>query len=103
MLFGNVEQHFSPSSGRKLDGKREGSGGKSTNRKPGEANPPIGNQVRQISKRKPGEANPRIGNQVRQILQKETRWGKSSNMKPGEANPPIGNQLYSNRKPVELQ
>jgi hypothetical protein len=48
MLFGNVEQHFSPSSGRKLEGKREGSGGKSTNRKPGEANPPIENQVRQI-------------------------------------------------------
>jgi hypothetical protein len=43
MLFGNVEQHFSPSSGRKLEGKREGSGGKSSNRKPGEANPPIGN------------------------------------------------------------
>jgi hypothetical protein len=42
MLFGIVEQHFSPSSGRKLEGKREGSGGKSTNRKPGEANPPIG-------------------------------------------------------------
>jgi len=57
-VFGNVEQHFSPSSGRKLEGKREGSGGKSTNRKPGEVNPPI----------EPGGANHPIGNQVMQIL-----------------------------------